>query len=341
MKKLVLLLTAVLTVSCISWAADTTKKKTVVDTTGQQVQVPVNPERLVEMFMGHNEVVAMLGASDRLVGTVYTEKRWPWMYRVCPDFHSAISLSTEYNIEDVMKLKPDVMFTKSSDLKADKVSSLGIPVVKLYFEDFRSMKKCFEITADVLGKDAPKRAQLYNNYFDSKLEEIKKVTDKIPKKKRPKVLQIVSLSPLCVDGGGIYINDWMEVAGGVNAAEELKGGIMQQVSLDQILEWNPDVLILAVNAKHKERNAILSDERWKSIEAVKNKKVFVNPEGAFIWSRAGAELALQIQWAAKTINPKLFENLDIAKETKWFYKTFFDYSLSTDEVQKILNAQLP
>lgn len=38
--------------------------------------------------------------------------------------------------------------------------------------------------------------------------------------------------------------------------------------------------------------------------------------------RYSAEETLQIQWAAKLLNPDKFANLNIAKETKDFYKDF-------------------
>ncbi len=74
---------------------------------------------------------------------------------------------------------------------------------------------------------------------------------------------------------------------------------------------------------------------------MKNAKVYQNPSGAFLWDRYGAEEALQIKWAAKTIQPDLFKNIDIAAETKSFYKTFLNFSLTDDQVQKIILAQKP
>jgi iron complex transport system substrate-binding protein len=147
------------------------------------------------------------------------------------------------------------------------------------------MNKCILETANVLGdKEALERAQEYNAYLYSKLKSITNVSSKIPYDKRPKVLHLVSLSPLCVDGGGTAVSAWIEAAGGVNAAEEVKGGITQEVSMEQILKWNPDIIILSVNAKSKEKEQIMNSESWNKIKAVQNNKVFVNPEGAFVWS---------------------------------------------------------
>ena len=73
----------------------------------------------------------------------------------------------------------------------------------------------------------------------------------------------------------------------------------------------------------------------------KTKKVYVNPAGVFSWDRYGAEGALQILWAAKTLHPELFKDVDIAAETKKFYKEFLHYDLSDKEVGYILNGLDP
>lgn len=318
------------------------ENRTVTDSSGRQIQVPLKVERVADTWMGHNEVLAMLGADDRIVATMFSPQTRPWAYKVCPAYYNAVTLSPTYDVEALLATKPDVVFMPSRDKNIEKVSNLGVLVIQVSFTDFDSMKKCFSDTANVLGdKEALERSQKYNAYLDSKLESVRNISSKIPYEERPKVLHLVSLSPLCVDGGGTIISDWIEAAGGVNAAEEVKGGIMQEVSMEQILKWNPDVVILSVNAKSEEKEQIMNSEPWKKVKAVKNNRVYLNPEGAFIWSRAGAEEALQIQWAAKTINPDMFQSIDINNETKWFYKTFFDYELTEENVQKILNSQEP
>ncbi|OAA84007.1 putative ABC transporter permease protein [Clostridium ljungdahlii] len=61
--------------------------------------------------------------------------------------------------------------------------------------------------------------------------------------------------------------------------------------------------------------------------------------GTFLWDRYGAEEALQIQLAAKTLHPYKFQNIDIKQEAKNFYKTFFNYNLTDDEVNRILDGK--
>ncbi len=128
------------------------------------------------------------------------------------------------------------------------------------------------------------------------------------------------------------------VAGGINSAKEVSGNMLK-VNMEQILKWNPDVIIIGNTVKDWDK--VLTDPAWADISAIKTKKVYLNPDGAFYWDRYGAEEALQIQWAAKLLNPDKFVDLDIAKETKTFYKTFFSYDLTDNDVQKILKGLPP
>ena len=86
---------------------------------------------------------------------------------------------------------------------------------------------------------------------------------------------------------------------------------------------------------------IYADPAFSGLKAVQNKKVFGNPKGVFSWDRYGAEAALQILWAAKTIQPELFADVDLKAETKAFYKKFMNYDLSDAEFGYILNGLNP
>lgn len=98
---------------------------------------------------------------------------------------------------------------------------------------------------------------------------------------------------------------------------------------------------MIITGKPDEVDKILNDQSWSSINAVKNKKVCVNPKGVFGWDRYGVEELLQIPWAAALLHPDLFSDLNINDKVKDFYHTYLRYDLSDDEVRRILTAQNP
>ena len=50
---------------------------------------------------------------------------------------------------------------------------------------------------------------------------------------------------------------------------------------------------------------------------------------------------MQILWAAKTIQPEIFADIDVRAETKAFYKKFMNYELSDAEFEYILKGLSP
>jgi iron complex transport system substrate-binding protein len=161
----------------------------------------------------------------------------------------------------------------------------------------------------------------------------------LPDTRRPKVLHTASAGILTVDGRHSLIDDWIEVAGGVNAADV--EGLGRPVTMEQVAAWDPDVIIVGTAPNGRNRQAILDDPRWRDIKAVKNGRVFVNPSGAYLWDRHSAEAALQVLWAAKTLHPELFGGIDMEKETKAFYAKYFHHALTDSEYRSIIDATPP
>ncbi len=319
--------------------ASNSDTRTITDMAGNEVTIPSVIKRYADSWFAHNEIDVMLGADDRIVATSMNAEKYPWLYLVGPGLTNALStFGTDFNLEELVQKDPQVVFSYTTDKNAEKIASMGIPVVQFSFKNFDEMMACVALTGEILGGDAVDKAAAYNAYLSEKVESITSLTDQIAAADRPSVLHVVSLNPIKVDGSNTIIDDWINVAGGINAAAELESN-MQEVTIEQIIAWNPDIIIVGGSAGTPED--VLNDANWASIAAVKNGAVYQNPSGAFLWDRYGAEEALQVQWAAKTIQPDLFKDFDIAAETKNVYKTFLNYDLSDEQVQKILLAQRP
>ncbi|WAH61699.1 hypothetical protein LZ023_39255 (plasmid) [Pseudomonas silvicola] len=114
---------------------------------------------------------------------------------------------------------------------------------------------------------------------------------------------------------------------------------MKPISPEDVIRWNPDVIIIGAGA------GSLADSDFKtlfaSVKAVQQHRVWQNPAGVFPWDRYGTEVALQIQWAAKQLHPALFPQLDLVSATQAFYQQFYDYSLTANDAQRILQALPP
>lgn len=325
-----------------------TQKKIITDAAGEKVEIPSKINKIADGWPAHNEVVTMLGYGNKIVSTILSKKAMPWLYVVNPNMNKALVDFTNEDVdtEQLLKTKPDIVFLPLNSKSAAKIKELGIPAVQLNFTDYESLKQCFKLTGQILGSDAEKKSSEYISYLDNNLKKIKAVTDKIPEDKKLKVLHLTSFSPITVDGSNTMIDSWIKAAGGINAASEITGN-NKEASMEQIIKWNPDVIIISSNtltdtkSAVKNINDLYSNPQWSQIKAIQDKKIYINPSGAYLWDRYGADEALQFQWAAKTLYPSKFKNLNMTSITKTFYKDFLNYDLTTDQTNRMLKGLPP
>jgi iron complex transport system substrate-binding protein len=324
--------------SCTGQAEETGATKTITDMAGVQVEVPIKIERIADAWRAHNEVLTMLGVGEKIVATSIPATACPWLHKVNPQMNNAVvCFTTDVNMEELIKTDPDIVFVSVGTKYVDTIKAAGIPVVQLNFTDFDSLKACYKLTGEILGKETSKRADEYIEYLDGKIADLTKVTSKVTDK--PTVLHIASVDPLQVDGATTIIDNWIKVAGGINSAAVDITGNFKPVSMEQILQWNPDIIILMSSAV--KADLVNTDAIWQEVPAIKNNKLYKNPEGAFPWDRYSAEEAMQIQWAAKILYPEEFKDLDLVKETINFYKKFMNYNLTQEEANLILQGLPP
>ena len=311
------------------------------DISGNVVKVPVNVEKIATLWYANNQIVLMLVGADKIVATTDLIKNNKWFAHVYPRISSIPNgvNGKSLQAEELVKLNPDIVIAADKNNKEELLKN-GFTVLYPSFTNHADMKKSISIMAEVIGGDAPKIANKFNEYFDGNLKRVLSKTDKIAEADRPKVLHIADGKNLLkVDGTNTIIDEWIRVAGGQNAVS--KAGNMLELNAEEIININPDVIIIGRAKAPEILKKLYENQVYVGTNAVKNKKVYVNPAGVFSWDRYGAEGALQILWAAKTLHPELFKDINIEAETKKFYKEFLHYDLSDKEVGYILNGLDP
>ncbi|PRR79833.1 ABC transporter substrate-binding protein [Clostridium luticellarii] len=327
--------------------AKESKGKIVVDSTGTKVTVPDKIDVIADGWPAHNEIVGMLGGADKIAATIDGKEAYPWLYKVFPGMNKSKTIFTNntVNTETLAELKPDVLFIPTQSKLLAKTKELKIPTVQLIFQNYDDLKKVVNITARVMGGNSQAKADEFNSYLDKRFKAVTAVTSKIPDSDKPKILHIESFKPLMIDGQNTIVDQWIK-AGGAKDAAEISGN-KKTASMEQVLKWNPDIIIIGKSTLTDKKSPIktldqlYSNPQWSQVNAIKNKKVYINPTGVFLWDRYGMESALQFQWLAKLLHPDKFQDLDMVKETQNFYKKFLNYDLTSDEANKILNAQDP
>jgi len=333
-------LTGCLLVISLAASADDDSARRVVDDSGQSIAVPGDPMRIADAWYAHHVLLMTLGAGPRIVATVNHARSQPWMFKVLPSLNQAISVEgTAFNVEELLADGVDLVFTSTGDRQALAYQQVGLPVMRMGYTDLAGLQRSMLATAQALGGAQPTaRAEAYNQYLKTQLASVQSKVVGLTTEQRPRVLHIASVNPLKVDGSHTLIDDWITIAGGRNAATELEGN-MQVVSAEQLLAWQPDVVILAAGAGDLSQAA--QAPLLAQLKAVQSGHVLRNPAGVFPWDRYGTEVALQIQWAAQQLHPELFGDVDMVAKTVEFYQRFFDYPLSEPDARLILQGLPP
>ncbi|MGH3781132.1 MAG: ABC transporter substrate-binding protein [Pseudonocardiaceae bacterium] len=317
-----------------------TATHTVVDMTGRSVQIPTNLTRVATDYPALDATMLLLGDADRLVatspgvGTLFQTLDLQFKNVAIP-FDSTL---TNVNVEALLATRPQVvLLSPGASVLLPTFQRIGIPaLVFASFQNPTQLKAGVTLVADVLGGGAVVRAQQFATYYDANIAEVQARTVNISQASQPKVYYTAG-NPLQTEGQNSIVDIWMNEGGGQNVAAE--NGIntapaFATVTLENVLKWNPDIIVCRdVDTKRQ----IIADSRWSNVAAVRNHRVYINPQGVYVWSVRSAESALEPLWAAKTFHPDLFPNIDMANEVKKFYSQFYSYNLSDQQTNAILN----
>ena len=316
---------------------------TVIDQFGRKVTIRQPVERVLCMQHHTLDIILELQAQNKVIGVMKSWKNLLGSYiaDVFPEITTlpAPGEMREYNVEEVLALEPDVVFA-SNQLPEDTINqleALGVPVVviTLYIADreqastlrpelvnpdqayTEGLKQAIEIIAKITDTEA--RGQELWDYVMNNRKIVAKHLAKVPEEKRIKVY--MANEGMNTYGTGKYVGVAMEKAGAKNVAETIRG--YQQVTIEQILEWNPEVIF--VQSRYAEvLDEIKSDKRWSSIDAVKNNRLLIAPDYTKPWGNPTPEsIALGELWLAKTLYPKAFTEVNLDEMVSYFYSHFY------------------
>ena len=300
---------------------------TVIDAADRTVTINMPIERTLAAGPTFQDVRAIcaLGAADKIVGMCdYTyEKEWEDSYVVLqeayPELLDLPSIGDAYtpSIESIASLEPDLVIASSSDLADTIQETTGIPTVYADYTSALTLEfECYRFMGYVLGEQ--ERADKLISYFNEKIEEVSEVTSGIPDDEKPKVyLAFWTFYGSITYTPGVYAP--VEVAGGINVAEDVlpgpDGPLMWQVSKEQIIAWDPDIILLHCAGLAESFGFgfsiedVVSDPDLQSVSAVQNDAVY-STQG-FMWGWDPATGVTECFYMGKLFHPDEFADVDV------------------------------
>lgn len=319
--------------------------RTFTDTSGVQVQVPADVEKVGEQFPAHTVTTIMLGDGAKLAAIPPNVRTLPFLKKVYPQIASVPELfqaDGSVNVEELFNAKVDVVFAFDGGAPLAPFKSAGMPAVTVGFASYDQLAQSVTLAGDIYGGDAVKRAKAYVDYLHRNVDLVTSRLANLPDSSLPTVLHISAYPPISVDGAGGSTDLWIRVAGAKNAVADVKG--RGTITPEQLLRLDPDVIILQAPGGDQglvagSGQAVLDQlatlPGWNDLKAVKNHRVIINPQGMYPWERASPEAALQVLFAAKALHPDLFQDIDMRTEARNFYRDMFDYTPTDQELDAI------
>jgi iron complex transport system substrate-binding protein len=311
----------------------------VADATGRTLPIP---EQVARVFPAGPPAAIMLYtlAPDLLLGWPRANRPEECAYMlpdVCakPEIGRLTGRGNTANLESVIALKPDLIVDIGST-RATFVSlakrvqeQTGIPYALLDGR-FDAIPATYLKLGELVHRpdDAKKRA----GYAERTLKSVQERIANIPQDRRPRVYYARGPRGLVTGLGGSINVETIELLA-QNVAGGTHGGLAN-VSIEQVLLWNPDVIItidqdFAANVRR--------DPAWSSVAAVKSGRVHLSPKMPFGWVDfpPSVNRLIGLWWLGKILYPDRFPE-DLHDLTRDFYATFYHRTPTPEQIEHVL-----
>ena len=330
---------------------ETGETREITDMAGRKVTVPAAED--IESVFSTGPVAAIfmyMVAPDKLLGwnyelndvekSIILEK-----YHDLPNFGMGDAIS----YEAVIAANPTIALNcgKINDAMVsdcDALSkSLGIPVIAVDNE-LNNSAEAFRFMGELLGVED--HAEELAEYSEKIFTDIASLAD-IPEDEKVSVYFGNGEDSLETAPRGSQHAQILDAVNVTNVADlELGDGSRVQISAEQLLAWNPDVIVVNGEPKaDKSGNSaaedILSNPDYASLKAVQDNKVYGTPNAPFSWvdRPAGPNRLIGMRWLSAVVYPEYIK-CDVNEEIREFFNLFYHVDLSDEQLENVLKGTL-
>lgn len=318
---------------------------TVKDMVGREVELKKEIDKIaITPIPWASLVYAVDGSSERIVSMNPSAKKAyeiSILEEIDENFKNIdseiISKDFTINMEEMANLDPDVVIVwdyQEEEIK--KLESLNIPVVAIKYSNLETLKEGISLIGQILGKeDKANKLISYHDeissYLDEKMLEVNE---------RPRALYLRN-KELRAFGPGSVNEIFFNKSGGENVLLGEDKNV--DLTMEEIINLDPEIIYLSNFDDFTPEDLYQNNfegQLWDNISAIKNKKVYKTPIGIYRWDAPCAESPIMMMWMAKVQQKDIFKDLDLDEHIIEFYKDFFEYELTEEQVDKILNKKI-
>lgn len=233
------------------------------DDFGDTVRFGAAPRRIVSLNPATTELFFALGAGSQLVGRTHYDL-YPDAALAVPDLGNGM----RPNIEAVLGVRPDlVVLYASADNRdaATRFRAAGVPTLSLRVDRIADFRRTVRLLGAVLGR--PEAARAVVDSVDRTLARVRTATAGRP---RPATFWKAWDSPVIAIGGGSFLTELVEIAGGRNIyGDDPRPSL--DVTIEDVVRRDPDVVLAGPESAARMRAAAA----WRALRAVREGRVLI------------------------------------------------------------------
>lgn len=329
-----------------SEAADAAGEREITDMAGRTVVVPDE----IETVFSSSTVTAIFMytlAPDKLLGWNYELNELEKSI-ILEEYHDLpnFGMGDSINYEAVIAADPTIAVNVGtindkmiSD--CDKLSkSLGVPVVAVD-GDLSASAEAYRFMGELLREE--EQAEKLASYAEKTFADIEKM--EVPEDKKVRIYYGNGEDSLETAPAGSAHGQIIDMVNAVNVADlEMGEGSRVQISAEQLLAWDPDVIVVNGEPKADMSGAsaaetILANPDYASLNAVQNQQVYGTPNAPFSWMDRpmGPNRIVGIRWLSGLIYPE-YLNYNVDEEVKEFFDLFYHVQLTDEKLENIYSG---
>lgn len=326
-------------------AAQAEGTRIITDSAGREVEIPSEitkiapsgPLAQIVLYTVSPDKLAGLAADFSNEAKQYIDEK----YWGLPKFGQFYGKNASLNMEALIAEAPDVIIdigeakkTVKEDMDALQ-EQLNIPVIFVE-ATLPTMADAYEMLGDITGEK--EQAGKLADYCRAEIGKADQNAAAIADADRKSVYFGLGEDGLHTNAKGSIHADVIDRIGAVNAAdvEAVSSGGGSEVSFEQVLLWNPDLIIVD---SQKLYDTLTADPMWQELDAVKNGKIFKIPTApySFMSSPPSVNRMIGIEWLGSLVYPEIYTS-DIREEVKNFYQLFYHIDVMDEKLEAILKG---
>ena len=291
------------------------------------------PADIRRVFVGGAPASALLAvlAPEKLLG-------WPWnvsaearawlppAVRELPQVGRLAGRGSTVSNETLLQLQPDLILDVGT-VDATYISAMqrvaeqtGLPCVLVHGQLADHPAQLREV-GRLLGVAA--RGERLAAWAEKTIALSERVRAAVPPEKRPRVYYARGAGGLETGLAGSINMETIDFAGGRNVAAEAGRGGIAKISLEQVLAWNPEVI---VTQDRELARRVLDDPLWRPLEAVRARRVYLAPTRPFGWLDVPPSVnrLIGVRWLLTLLHPgRADDAASLRAATADFYRLFY------------------